>query len=148
MLGFILAAGRRRRYRQTRANGRSTRPAGCRHAAYRYLGIELLHSTQEKQSVKDRVKSGVANLRRWLVNIGDSMEKIDKLVGGHRNCNHYQNVIQACNRANFAIGEQGARRNDGYQTDLQGNRTPYTILFLVSSAEGRGRKVDKEHLFP
>ena len=76
------------------------------------------------------------------------MEKIDKLVGGHRNCNHYQNVIQARNRANFPIREQGARRNGGYQTDLQGNRTPYTILFLVSSAEGRGRKVDKEHLFP
>ena len=60
------------------------------------------------------VKSGVANLRRRLVKIGDSMEeRIDKLVGGHRNRNHYQNVIQARNRANFAIGEQGARRNDG-----------------------------------
>lgn len=108
------------------------------------LALNLLHSTQEKQSVKDRVKSGVANLRRRLVNIGDSMERIDKLVGGHRNRNNYQNVIQARNRANFAIGEQGARRNGGYQTDLQGNRMGDSLADIFAPIHSQGEAVAQE----
>ena len=108
------------------------------------LALNLLHSTQEKQSVKDRVKSGVANLRRRLVNIGDSMERIDKLVGGHRNRNNYQNVIQARNRANFAIGEQGARRNGGYQTDLQGNRIGDSLADIFAPIHSQGEAVAQE----
>ena len=71
-------------------------------------------------------------------------EKIDKLVGGHRNRNHYQNVIQARNRANFAIGEQGARRNDGYQTDLQGNRISDSLTYIFEPIHRQGESVAQE----
>ena len=72
------------------------------------------------------------------------MEKIDKLVGGHRNCNHYQNVIQARNRANFPIREQGARRNGGYQTDLQGNRISDSLTYIFEPIHRQGESVAQE----